>query len=77
MNLASEDLQSYVQLCHSVEPRCQSPGTFTSHLFSIKIFDFIESPDLAPFIQLHICIHNVLHNAHLVDRQIVLVLQRV
>ena len=40
MNLVSEDLQSYVQLCHSVEPRCQSPGTFTSHLFSIKFFWF-------------------------------------
>ena len=77
MNLASEDLQSYVQLCHSVEPRCQSPGTFTSHLFSINfLFDFIASPDLAPLFN---CISTqciAQCNAHL-DRQIELVIQRV
>ena len=77
MNLASEDLQSYVQLCHSVEPRCQSPGTFTSHLFSINFSNFIASPDLAPLFNCIYTQYNVLHNAHLVDRQIVLVLQRV
>ena len=56
MNLASEDLQSYVQLCHSVEPRCQSPGQAHSLVtyLTLNFFYFIASPDLAPFIQLHI-----------------------